>query len=107
MRERQAKVEKHAEQFAEKFSGPPGPPPRPGLLWNPESHRWHRPEAEGGGEEPSSVPPPPEPGPPSQVQQSYIDDAAKTASLDHVKRRVEDSPHDALVDDFDDEADAF
>ena len=24
--------------------GPPGPPPRPGLQWNPQSHRWTRPE---------------------------------------------------------------
>ena len=24
--------------------GPPGPPPRPGLRWNAQSHRWVRPE---------------------------------------------------------------
>ncbi len=28
--------------------GPPGPPPRPGLTWKPETHRWIKPD---GGEE--------------------------------------------------------
>ncbi len=37
--------------------GPPGPPPRPGLVWKPETHRWvHGPDsggAEGGEYDPS------------------------------------------------------
>ena len=28
----------------ERGSGPPGPPPRPGLAWKPETHRWIRPQ---------------------------------------------------------------
>ena len=31
------------------LQGPPGPPPRPGLDWNPQSHRWVRPGGGGGG----------------------------------------------------------
>lgn len=27
---------------------PPGPAPRPGLQWNPQSHRWIRPDEYGG-----------------------------------------------------------
>ena len=29
--------------------GPPGPPPRPGLEWNSQSHRWVRPKTEMTG----------------------------------------------------------
>jgi len=35
----------------------PGPPPRPGLQWKEESHRWIRPEEPGGGTQPISGPP--------------------------------------------------
>ena len=28
--------------------GPPGPPPRPGLQWNSQSHRWIRPQTGSG-----------------------------------------------------------
>ena len=30
-------------------AGPPGPPPRPGLEWNEQSHRWIRPKRQGDG----------------------------------------------------------
>ena len=30
--------------------GPPGPPPRPGLQWNPQSHRWIRPQESGSSQ---------------------------------------------------------
>ena len=30
--------------------GPPGPPPRPGLQWKPESHRWIRPQESGSSQ---------------------------------------------------------
>ena len=28
---------------------PPGPPPRPGLVWNSQSHRWRRKQKESSG----------------------------------------------------------
>ena len=30
------------EWIEKQFGGPPGPPPRPGLLWNSQTHRWVR-----------------------------------------------------------------
>ncbi len=38
-----------------RFQGPPGPPPRPGLVWNPDTHRWIREDGEKDGETPSST----------------------------------------------------
>ena len=31
-------------QLHKQYGQPPGPPPRPGLQWNPQSHRWIRPK---------------------------------------------------------------
>ncbi len=31
---------KHKVEDKMKKAGPPGPPPRPGLVWNEQSHRW-------------------------------------------------------------------
>ena len=38
-------VSKAIEESGIQNQMPPGPPPRPGLQWNPVSHRWYDPKA--------------------------------------------------------------
>ena len=39
-----AKRDEIAEAVKVGKQGPPGPPPRPGLQWNPDTHRWIHPQ---------------------------------------------------------------
>ncbi len=36
-------VQEEGSELQVQKQGPPGPPPRPGLQWNPQSHRWTNP----------------------------------------------------------------